>query len=187
MVYLWTIPDDYPEKLLGEYQKDTSPDRFEFRKGELLPESIGTPRFTFRCSLADLEGCGDLCNNAQIPLLSEDVALLLQKYAGNSIQLFDTIVQTSDGESSNYKLLNISKTVKGLDKEKSKYTTIPGMDQIMGFSFLSYKSDCMEDSILARDEEYRGHLLVEGKLANELMDLKKKGIGLYIPEDMDWS
>lgn len=185
MLYLWKIPDEYPENMIGEYQKDVSPDRFEFRKGETLPENIGTPKFKFKVPLSELEGVGDLCNNARLPLLSEDVISILVEFASDSVQLFDAIVEGSDGVSEGYKLVNIKKLVAGIDHDKSEYTKVPGTDQIMNFKSLSYIEGCMGDVQLARDEEYRGNLLVNSNLAEKLMELRKKGIALCLPEDME--
>ena len=28
MIYLWRISDDYPQSLIGEYQREGTPDRF---------------------------------------------------------------------------------------------------------------------------------------------------------------
>jgi hypothetical protein len=182
MVYLWAIPNNYPERLLGEYQRDKSPDRFEFRKGIPLPDGLGMPRFKFRTKLAELEEAGDLCNNTQIPLVSPEVAAVLEEYAAASVQFFATEVEAGDGFSDRYKLVNVTKTIRGLDREQSQYTNVPGTDQIMGFRRAIYKEDCMGSLQLARDEEYKGHILVNEELATRLRALgRNKGIGLYSP------
>jgi hypothetical protein len=78
MVYLWKIPDDYPESLLGEYDRDRGPDRFAFKQGRPLDESPSQrPRFRFACAAAKLSKLHDLGNNALVPLVSPFVAEVL--------------------------------------------------------------------------------------------------------------
>ena len=38
-IYLWVIPENYPEKLIGRYERERSPDRFSFRQGKYLSNS----------------------------------------------------------------------------------------------------------------------------------------------------
>ncbi len=64
MVYLWKIPDEYPEKLIGEYDRENSPDRFIFKKGEILSSDLAKPVIMFDVSVQDLRELDDLANNA---------------------------------------------------------------------------------------------------------------------------
>jgi hypothetical protein len=186
MVYLWKIPNEYPEKLIGEYDRANSPDRFMFKKGELLPEDIGTPILKFDASIAELKELDDLANTAMVPVISDRLARVLVDIAPSDIQLIDVSVNATDGNIEDYKLLNIVNKVIGIDKSQSEFTLVPGSDQIMSFRFLKYKDDCLGRCVLARDAEYSSNLLVSQSLAEKLLEMKVAGVGLYLPENVEW-
>jgi hypothetical protein len=186
MVYLWDIPNEYPEKLIGEYDRENSPDRFLFKKGELLPEDIGRPTFKFDADIAELKKLDDLSNNAMVPVISDRLASILIEVASKDIQLIDIVIKAKDGELEGYKLLNIINKVIGIDKSQSKFTFVPGTDQIMSFRYLKYKDGCLGEHALARDEEYSSNLIVSQALVEKLRELKVTGVALYLPEDIEW-
>ena len=42
-IYLWEIPENYPERLIGRYERERSPDRFLFEKGiQLSKDQVST-------------------------------------------------------------------------------------------------------------------------------------------------
>ncbi len=186
MVYLWKIPDEYPEKMIGEYDRENSPDRFVFKKGELLPEDVGKPIFRFDADVTELKKLDDLANNAMVPVISERLAAVLAEVVSNDIQLIDVAIKAKDEDLEGYKLLNIVNKVIGIDKSQSKFTLVPGTDQIMGFRSLKYEDDCLGEHALARDAEYSSNLIVSQALAEKLLEMKVTGIGLYLPENIDW-
>jgi|SRR5690606_24158497 len=186
MVYLWKIPDDYPEKLIGDYDRENSPDRFIFKKGEMLPSDLAKPVIKFDASVQELIELDDLANNAMVPVISERLAAVLAGWATEDIQLVDVVIKAKDGDLEGYKILNIVSKVFGIDKEQSKFTLVPGTDQIMSFRSLKYKDDCLKGHHLARDAEYSSNLMVSQALAERLMEMELKGVGLYLPENMEW-
>lgn len=186
MVYLWKIPNEYPEKLIGEYDRENSPDRFVFKKGELLPEDIGTPILKFDANIAELKELDDLANNAMVPVISESLASVLVEIAPSDIQLIDVTINAKDGNIEGYKLLNIVNKVIGIDKSQSEFTLVPGSDQIISFRFLKYKDGCLGGHVLARDAEYSSNLIVSQALAEKLLDMEVTGVGLYLPENVEW-
>lgn len=186
MVYLWKIPDEYPEKLIGEYDRESSPDRFIFKKGETLPSDLAKPVIKFDASVQELNEIDDLANNAMVPVIGGRLAAVLVDLASDDIQLVDVVIKAKDGELEGRKILNIVSKVAGIDKEQSKFTLVPGTDQIMSFRSLKYKNDCLKGHLLARDAEYSSNLIVSQALAERLMDMKLKGVGLYLPENIEW-
>lgn len=186
MVYLWEIPDEYPEKLIGEYDRENSPDRFIFKKGEMLSSDLAKPVIKFDASVQDLRELDDLANNAMVPVIGERLAAVLRGSAPEDIQLIDVIIKAKDGELEGYKILNVVSKVVGIDKEQSKFTLVPGTDQIMSFRSLKYKEDCLKGHHLARDAEYGSNLIVSQELAQRLLVMKLKGLGLYLPENIEW-
>lgn len=186
MIYLWKIPDDYPEKLIGKYDRENSPDRFLYKKGESLSDDLKQPIFNFDVTCEELYQIDDLANNALVPLVSERLADVLQKAVPDDIQLIKAKVKTKDGELSGYSVLNVLNKVVGIDKKSSKYTLIPGTDKIMGFKYLKYNDDCLDVYNVARDEEYSSNLLISEALSNKLIAMKLNQVGLYKPEDICW-
>ncbi|PHV09951.1 imm11 family protein [Chitinimonas sp. BJB300] len=186
MVYLWKIPDEYTENLIGEYDRTSSPDRFIFKKGEVLSSNLTMPVIKFDVSTEELLELDDLANNAMIPVVSERLATVLTEFAPDDIQLIDVAIKTKNGELRGYKVLNVINKVTGIDKEQSRFTLVPGSDQIMSFRYLKYKSDCLKGNQLARDAEYSSNLIVSESLASRLIGINLKGVGLYLPENIDW-
>lgn len=182
MIYLWEIPDNYPENLIGRYRRETSPDRFLFKKGEVLPDTIGNLEIEFDVCVKDLQMRDDLANSSMIPVVSSRLANALCELAPDDIQLFDVSISASDGNLEGYKLLNIVHKVDALDREQSEYSLIPGTDKILSFSKLTFKENGLLGHHLARDSSYNSHLLISDWLANKLNSLKFEGIGLYAPE-----
>ena len=186
MVYLWKIPSEYPDKLIGEYDKNLSPDRFIFTDGEIVSIGKNYPVITFEASIDELKRLDCLCNNAMLPVISERLACTLKEFASADIQLIDVVISASDGELVGYSLLNVTAKVIGIDKAASKFTLIPGTESIMGFKSLRYSSDCMGDHMLARDAEYSSNLMVSDGLVERLITMNLLGVGLYRPEDMNF-
>lgn len=186
MVYLWKIPDEYPEKLIGEYDRKNSPDRFIFKRGEMLASDLAKPVIKFDASAQELRALDDLANNAMIPVIGERLAAVLVESAPEDIQLIDVVIKARDGELEGYKILNIVSKVVGINKSQSEFALVPGTDKIMSFRSLKYKDDLLQEHHLARDAEYNSNLIVSQVLAERLMEMKFKGIGLYLPEDIEW-
>ena len=137
MIYIWTIPNDYPEDLIGEYDAGVSPDRFLFKTAQKI-HSTETPLVRFNDATADrLIKFDDLASNAMVPIISPNVVSILNEF-DLDIQLIDVRIIAKDKEILGYKLLNVLGTVTALDRENSKFNYIPGTEQIMGFRKLAY-------------------------------------------------
>jgi hypothetical protein len=183
-VFLWEIRDDYPERLIGEYQRDVSPDRFLYKKGKAIPEDLPSPVFRFSATTEVLRKRPDLANNAMIPLISMEVAEVLHRHCPNDVQLIPARITAKDGELPGYSIVNATHTVHCIDHERSIYKKMTGADAILSFQRLVCLSGCMGVHALARDEEYLSHLLVRGDLRESLGFLKL--LGLYQPSEMSW-
>lgn len=187
MVYLWRIPDEYPQHFIGEYDKNNSQDRFEYKRGVRTTnkaEGEG-PVINFdKATLSELDKFGCLASNAMVPIVNEKISSVLFEIAPNDVEFCDVMVKAKDGDAHNYKLVNVISLCKGIDHEKSKYTLVPGAEQIMGFRALSYKEGCLGIHKLARDEEYLSHLLVSEEVCNVLNKLGMSGLAFYRPEDI---
>ena len=82
-----------------------------------------------------------------------------------------------------YKALNITHLIKGIDHQKSEYTKMLQADAILGFKSLTYIPGCMGKHKLARDEEYKSHLLVTEEIKQAFSEANIAGVRLVRPED----
>ena len=90
----------------------------------------------------------------------------------------------SAGILTDYKLLNVTRTFIGIDREKSICKMMSqAPDEIIGFKYLTYKPECMGTLKLARDEEYLGNLLVTEQVKKAFEQEKIKGCRFVRPED----
>ena len=183
MVYLWTIPDDYPEDLIGTYDRSRSPDRFLLKQGKPL-HPVADVYVRFDAKASDLRELDDLATNAMVPLVSTRVAEVLVRVAAGQIQLIPTKIITSDAEMTDYSIVVATSLVQGIDHDSSQYVFVPGTSSIMKFTKLRYKQDCLGVLHIARDAEYLSNLLVSDVLRNALESLDPQGMGLYEPGAM---
>ena len=183
MVYLWKIPEDYPDKLIGEYVKDDSPDRFVFHSGGVVTE-LGKPSIEFDADPCELRKYADLANSAMVPLINDALADFLLREAKADIQLIDVSMTARGKPVEGYRLLNIVNKVIGLDKQLSRFTLIPGTDQIMSFQSLAYMPKCLGGHSLARDSEYSSNLIISQELGQKLKKINFQGVGLYLPQEV---
>ncbi len=186
MTYLWEIPDNYPSSLIGVYQRDVSRDRFDFFQGKALKQSKKPLIFELKAHRNKLQGIGCLCNNSGSLLLSPEVVNVLNTYALQDVQFFDTTVKTKDGETDEFKLLNVTRYVDCVDRDKSNIRVIGNIGRIdlERIEELIHKVDCMQEVMIARDKNESGHIVVNNKLADKLNDLCMPGIALVRPEDV---
>lgn len=187
-IYLWEIPENYPEKLIGRYERERSPDRFLFREGQVLSiaQVKPDPIIKFEVSMAQLEPYDCLDNTSSIPLVNQRLADLLINLAGDDIQLFDVKIECTDGELERYKILNVIHTVKGIDHEQSVYTTFKlprGGSMIGTIRKLVYKPGCMGNHHLAKDEEMKDNLLVTQNIYDTFKREKITGVWLATPDE----
>jgi len=49
LLRIWSVPEDFPNKRIGEYVKGSGTDRFIFREGRELTEQIVPPKIVFEC------------------------------------------------------------------------------------------------------------------------------------------
>lgn len=186
MTYLWRIPDDYPQNLIGEYQKESSPDRFMFRKGEVLPSNVCVAVVKINAVLSKISKYASLPNSAMVPIIDRRLADLLTKYAQRDIQLFRVRVIAKDGDSDEFSILNVTNKVTCIDHKKSEYSLVPGSQQIMSFRRLEHLDGCLLSHSLARDSEYLSHLLVSDELGNAIIAAGFKGLALQRPNEISW-
>jgi hypothetical protein len=186
MIYLWKIPDDYPEKLIGAYDAERGPNRFLFKEGRRLGFEAQVPVFHFEAVPARLLKLDALANNALIPLVNERVATILRSLCPQDVELVDSIVLARGQEVPGYKIVNVLSRVKGIDHSASECTLMSDGKAILGFRKLQYLDGCLRTHDLARDDEYSSNLLVSQRLRDRFVDERLSGIGLYLPTEISW-
>jgi len=187
MTYLWKILDDYPERLIGEYDRSKGPDRFLFKQGRRLESEANDPTFRFKCKPKDLKSLDDLANNAMVPLVSDRVAALLLRICPNDVELVNSTVVADGKPVQNYRIVNAVHKVEGIDHQASEYSLVPGTKAIMKIRKMRYHDGCLGDFDLARDAEFLSNLLVSKRLHDAMSEEGLRGIGLYLPSDMAWT
>lgn len=182
MTYIWQIPDDHPEEMIAVYDRKRSPDRFLFRKAQPLPVGIGPAYLSIKREMPDVLSWDCLPNTTMLPLVNPDVGHLLTEHADKDMQLVDTVVETSTGTVTDFKLLSPRASVLAVDASMSEFSLVPGTDKIMKFSRLVLRPNCLGDHVLALASEYRSYLLVADAIAEKLRT--RTGIQLTRPEDI---
>jgi hypothetical protein len=186
VIYIWKICDDYPDSLIGEYDRERGPDRFSYKQGKKLDAiPASAPRFRFNASINALSAMNVLANNAMVPLVSSRVAAILSESCPNEAQLIPAEVVCKDGVIDGYSIVVVTNRVRGLDHAKSKYKCMPGEKAIMRFESAVYKEDCLGSLSLARDGEYLSNLLVSERLLEALKSIED--LGIYSSDNVDWS
>ena len=185
MLYLWEMPE-CAQKFIADYNRELSPDRFLFRKGiNLLSDQVNIkPVFELKVTRAEIIQYDCIPNISASPLVNQKIVDILLKLAPDDVQFFDAEVKCKDGILTDYKLLNATSKIKGIDRNKSICTMMKqAPDAILGFKYLTYKPGCMGSHKLARDEEYLGNFLVIDEVKQALEKEKIKGVWFVRPED----
>jgi hypothetical protein len=181
MVYIWQSAENFPSRLIAEYDRKKSPDRFLFKKG-IFFEKIDPPIFNLKAKISKIRRFDHISNQSLIPLISCKMAKCLLDNFSDDIQLIDTLINCEDGVIDDYKLVNSIHKVKAINHDVSecKYDED---GWLWAFDYLEYYSDCLGAYNVARDEEYLGNLIVSEKVKNIFESNKFIGYGLYTPND----
>jgi hypothetical protein len=182
MVYLWRVPDDYPQGFIGFYGNQDSPDRLLFQRGRLVPKELGVPHFRFEASFESLRNFDVLPNNAGVPLISPGVASLMEQFCSDDIQLIKCAVKFSNHKSEEYFIVNILNQVACLDKARSRFSLIPGTPQIMGFTHIATRPSCLGAHHIGRESEYTPFIFVSEHLKLEFERHQWIGYSFVDPE-----
>lgn len=118
-------------------------------------------------------------NHLSFPLVNQKVMDLLLRVAPDDVQFFDTEIHCKDGVLRDYKIVNITHQIHGIDHEKS--INVSGG---RGIKNIVYKPGCMGTYQLAREtEDYRSDLLVSDEVKQAFEKEKIKGVDFQTPYD----
>lgn len=186
MIYLWKIPHDFKNRDVGEYDKDTSPDDYWLTKGNHLNEFSPIPSVHFIVPCKNILKFDCIPNSTLVPLVNDKIKNILENIAPNDVQFFPAKLICKDREIEGYYFLNITHLIKGIDQKNSICLTMDNFDGtnfITGFHSLTYLKGCMNQHLLARDQDYPESLLVSEKIKQIFDKEKITGVRLVRPED----
>ncbi len=183
MKFLWRIPNEYPEALIGAYQKEMSPDRFDLQKGITLGSKWGVPVFSFQASSEDLAKFDDLANSAMVPLISNRVAEYLRTTCHDLVELLPAKIKTQSGSLEGYSVVNVTNLGENVDIEKSQYICIPGTQQPMSFSKLEFLPT-PDPRMITREMIYPSFIVVSEDFKKACNVNRWNGVGLFKAEDV---
>lgn len=175
MLWIWSVPENFPNKRIGEYVKGCGTDRFIFREGRKLTEQIVSPKIVFECSEEHLNDV--LPNSGLLLIVSKKIVDILEQICPHDIQVFEANVYIGEKKIPNFYLLNIVNAVEILDKGKSEYTTIKGTDAILNFKKIVYKFDGLPNNhYIVRNLDYKSHVIVSDVLKEVFERNNIKGV-----------
>lgn len=189
MIYMWWPSEHIKDKEVGCYERETSPNRFLLYRSKFLDktEFSPTPRVKFFIPKKRVLTFDCLENTAGTPLVNQKIRTLIEDIAPNEVQFMDADLLCSDGTLSNtYFYLNVLNVITGIDHEKSVYTKIKGLDDILSFKYLVYKKNALNGFHIARDSEYHSNLLVNEEIKAAFDKEKIIGVDLIRPEEIKW-
>lgn len=184
-IYTWRIPESYPNKFIGEYCADKSPDRFLFKKAMEIEPGEATAYFMFNTISEKLAKYDCLPNTSRIPLVNGRVAQILMEECKNDVQLFRAVVSTLNGTLDDYYLVNITVSVFALDRENSEFRLIPDTEAILSFTRIRYMEGCLLNHHIARNREYTSHILVSSKLREIFKKEKVSGVSFVEYQEIE--
>ncbi len=183
MIYIWRIPNNFPNVKIGTYDRDISPDRFLFTKGIRANMTI-KPTIKFSVKMSEINELDVLPNDALLPIVNDKTLDILNKFANQDFESIPVNISALDGNVSSYSLINILSKVNALDLNNSTYNYVPGTKAILGFSKLKFLVKGIGYYNLSRDVDFFPFILVSSMLQKELILGNLNGIWLASPEEI---
>ncbi|PWU06493.1 MAG: hypothetical protein C5B43_01730 [Verrucomicrobia bacterium] len=182
-VYLWDAPRNYPNKWIGIYNRELSPNRFMFFDGKFIKEKLSKSIIDFECSKEELEKFGSIDTTTGSPIVREGVLEICFDLFKDQIQSFEVELRTKNGILTNYKLINILNLVEGVNFEESICKYLRDKKTLYGYEYLVLKENCLGNLNIARLKETSSHILVSEKVKERFEKHKIKGARFIEPEE----
>lgn len=149
---------------IGEYQRDTSPDRFQFMNGVAIKTPTKRPSFVFDIDDAGVRSFDILPNNAGVPLVSEQTVSIINGVCKDDVQYFPASVITRNKSVLDYYLVNVSVNVGAVDLVRSDLVLLTNTDHIMKINRVVCVDDPMKGHHLARESAYKPFIWASDKI-----------------------
>lgn len=181
MIWMWNIPNTWPDKRIGTVNEETGTDRFEFLNGNVLDKNeIVSPDIVFECQEKFLYDV--LPNSGSLLIISERLLNIMKNLCEDDFQVFKANVFVKNKKIDGYYLINIVNKIEVLDKQNSIYTTILDTDAILNLKKVVYKQDNLLNHHIVRNLDCLSNVLVSEKL-KEIFDKEKiKGVEFRLEE-----
>ena len=185
MIYLWKNPERYSEKYVAEYFQDEIVDRYIFEDGKKLTKEDINGEVIFKCNnkLEQICKFDEIINVCPFPIVNTKIIGILNEIAPSHVQFFDVRIECLDGLLTNYKILNVTSLVKGIDHELSVLEKLDGYPDIIGFKYIEYNHDCLGKLDIARDAEYLSMIVVSEKIKQRFKEDGIKSTRFITPEE----
>ncbi|QLM08184.1 hypothetical protein HVV52_10685 [Escherichia fergusonii] len=175
-MYRWTIPEQYANKYIGEYQYESF-DYLLFSHGKPIErvENINPVIiYTMPDEMINKYDC--LPNSSLIPVVNERLKDFLETHAKGNVAFHKIDLQTNNGLKDGFYLLNTLTKLPLIDMQHSHYQYIPGTTALMGFEQVFFIEEPPEDFCIARCAEYSSYLMLSDSLVKKMKKEKFKGI-----------
>lgn len=184
-MYLWRTADYLPDELVGELDRESTPDRFVFLRGESAKDRLGFP--TFKCPVPshNLARFDVLPNNAMVPVVSSRLAELLRQQCPDDVEFIPTKIVCVDRDVTDYVLVNIVALIGGIDLTESRYVCITGTTKIRKVLRLVSIPGALGAHGLARDSYYGRYVWASADLRSYLEMNAIRGVDFVDPACID--
>jgi hypothetical protein len=186
MIYLIRNPSGYKLKQEAKYDHDLSTDMYVLFDGRYIKQSeMNKPIiFNMKLLMKDALAFDNMINNSTCLLINERTVEILKKLVPEEVQFFDAEIRCKDGVLTNYKLVNITQEVEGIDHEKSLYTWLGDpADKTISLQRLFVKKDCMNGYKIARLAEFSPHILATEEIKQAFESARVTGLRFMLPQD----
>ncbi len=174
---------DYPEKLVGEYLQESSPDYIDLIQGVSVGDAWGTPEFEFEVSNEVLSGYDELVNSTLVPLVSERISEFFRSHCSDLVELIPAKLNTKNGQLNGYSLVNIRNLGRSVDAERSEYLYFPDSDWIMKFTELEFL-DSPDPRMITREQIYISYVVVTEEFKKARDENRWRGVALFRADEI---
>ncbi|RXJ98962.1 hypothetical protein CRV02_12250 [Arcobacter sp. CECT 8989] len=183
-MYIWDYFEGYPHKLVGEYDRENSIDRFIFKSGDRL-DLKEKPIVFIEGTKEEILKYDDIENNggAWLKIVSPKLVSTLEEYAKDDIEFIDVILRTANGDITDYKIVHILNKVEALNEAESIFSYITGSNNsaIRGFRKLRLYDDKLKNNI-ALLSEYSSFILISNVLKEKIENFR--GVAVFKDKEM---
>lgn len=184
-MYYWSIPSFHPNRLMGDYIRETSPDRFLFLRGEMQERLSSITELTIEAKKPVVYGYSILPNNSGSPIVSRDILSFMSNFCSDDFQAFPCTIEARDGLiKDEYYLINVTAKVETIDFGESDCSYVLNTDAVMGFKKLEMATDDLQGHHIAREKDYLGYIWVTDEFKEGIMKLNPRGVEFVRPEDI---
>lgn len=175
-MYIWSIPEQYPNKYIGDYQNDII-DYFSFRKAIHLGQMHTNPSIIYNMDLNTIKTYDCLPNSSRIPVINNRLKIFIETHLHNDVEFHEVDIHAKNGLLQNFYILNVITKMPLIDLQHSVCEYIPNTKKaIMGFKKVFFIKNPPTDFNIARCSEYLSYLMLSDELVAKMKKEKFKGV-----------